>query len=161
MEIAEKSGETIGIARVWNNKGVVYLKLRNFNLAEQYFGKAHTLFSQISDDGELAKIHHNLGLTYQHLEKWPDALYHLEKSLRLFQAVQNTIEETKVLVALVAQNGDSAYVSTSEKYGKALTMLVTQKNDSEFQSVLHDYIMQYCSNFPDSPPRKLLQLVAT
>lgn len=161
LEIAEKSGETIGIARVWNNKGLVYLKLRNFNLAEQYFGKAHSLFSQISDDGELAKIHHNLGLTYQYLEKWPDALYHLEIALRLFQAIQNTVEEMKVLVALVAHNRDSAYVSAYEKYGKALDMLVAQKNDSEFQSVFHDYIMQYYSNFPDSLPRKLLQLVAT
>lgn len=159
--MAEKSGEAIGIARIWNNIGLVYLKLHNFNLAEQYFGKAYSLFSQIADNDELAKTHHNLGITYQHLEKWQEALYHLEMALRIFQASQNTLATLKVLVALVAQEADRAYAIASKRHMKTLTALIAQHNTSDFQFVFQDFVTQYCSSFPRTNSRKLLQLVTT
>ena len=161
LQIAEKSGEAVSIARVWNNIGSVYLKLHHFKLAEQYFVKAQSLFLQVGDNSELAKTHYNLGLTYQHLEQSQDAINHLETALSLFQASQNSIDAMKTLVALVGLSLHPIYSFIAERHRKALTTLVAQQKVSEFQSAFQDIVAQYCSSFPDTNISKLLQLVAT
>ena len=160
LQSAELSGEAIGIGKIWNNIGLVHLNLRNFSLAEQYFWKAQSLFSQISDYGELAKTHYNLGLTYQHLKKWQDALTHLEMALSIFQDAQNTIEAMKVLVALVGQGINPAHDITSERHLKTLVTLVAQQKKNELLSMFQDFLTEYGNSFPDINIRKLLPLAA-
>lgn len=160
LQMAEISGEAVGIARIWNIMGRAYWQYREFNLAEGYFWKAQKLFFQISDYVELAKVHHNLGLTYQQVERWQDALYHLELALGLNQTTQYQIGIMQTLVALVAQQADAKRASTPEKYIRMLTDLIAQQHESKFQRAFDDYVTQYCRSFPKSNPEKLLQLVS-
>jgi tetratricopeptide (TPR) repeat protein len=133
------------------------LKIAQFQSSRRLFFKAQTLFSQLSNAAELAKVHYNLGLTYQHLEKWQDALHHSEQALRLFQALQDRDAETKALIALIAHDTDTVDANTHKKYVTALKTLVAQQQAGEFQNSVQDYIAQYCSNFPGRTLEKLLQ----
>jgi len=157
LQIAEDSGETAEIAKIWNNLGIIYLKLRDFSLAESYFGKAQHIFSQLSNVAELAKAHYNLGLTYQHLEKGQGALQHLEQALSLFQSLQDSVAETKTLIALIAHDRSTLDAGRDKKYITALKTLVAHQPTGEFQQLLQDAVAQYCSSFPDKNLEKLLQ----
>lgn len=93
LDIAMQQNDSAKIARRYQNLGNLYLKMKRFELALEYYGKAENLYSAISYQVSLIDVLINKAAVYQLMNN-PKA------SLEIINDTKNLIEERKVDVEL-------------------------------------------------------------
>ena len=90
LELARQTDDTYSSAGVITNLGLVYLHKGDLIRALSYFLEARTLFEVIMPEGtELASTYNNIGLVYLRIEDYGKALTFLNKSLSIFNKLQD------------------------------------------------------------------------
>lgn len=99
IEIGEK--KTPGA--VYNNLGMVFFSIDNFQEALQYLLSALKTFQQIKDHpGEGATLN-NIGAVYYKQRKYPDALKHFQEALKIYQQEVVDRHSEAVMIGSIAK----------------------------------------------------------
>src|SRR5690606_35350596 len=89
-----KPEDTANRIVIYNNFGISYEQLDNYDRARKNYQKA---LSMVSDTGHALTIENNIGVTYLTQKRYPDAATILEKAY--YHAVLNTLPVVKARLA--------------------------------------------------------------
>ena len=105
-EVAELTGETSAIARIWNNMAFAYRLKGQWDEAEDYAIKAEERFRELSDTEQLARVWHNLGLIMAGKGDNLRATDYLNASVKIHRGLNNHALE-KIVMADLAKCSSS------------------------------------------------------
>jgi signal transduction histidine kinase/uncharacterized protein HemY len=88
MQLAEKQGDKILLAKVYNNLGNLYFK-KNTEVGLQYFLKSLALRRQVGDKKAISSSLLNIGSMYLRLKDTQNALQYYEESLQIKQELKD------------------------------------------------------------------------
>jgi tetratricopeptide (TPR) repeat protein len=161
LEIAEKTGNKIGVSSAYVNIGLVYHDQRDNVNALKYFEKALKLSEELNDIEGLAFNYSNLGLIYLEEKKHDQAIEFFLQSLKHAKSIDNTSSIISVILNL-----GSAYSAKGENI-KALGYLekglvLAKEMNSDYQLSL-SYgnlgVVYYTMKQADKAERNLLKAV--
>lgn len=114
LELADKTGNTIGKAQALNDLGILYYKQADFETSIGYYRKSLLLREILNDSLGMASLYNKLGLSYQRIFKLDSALFFNVEALKIFESQKNTR-----YVALIKNNMANIY-SNLKQYNEAL-----------------------------------------
>ncbi|MBA3664234.1 MAG: tetratricopeptide repeat protein [Bacteroidetes bacterium] len=84
-EIPENKSNIKGIANGYNNIGLLYKKLKKYDVALDYFFTALKIKKDINDNLSAANSLGNIGTTYTEIKNYPLALEYFLKALKIYE----------------------------------------------------------------------------
>ena len=121
LEQQEIQEDAESLAKVYNNLGVVYRHLSDYNKALEYFSKALHITEEIGDKEGIAKTLGNIGLVYNDLSDYPKALEYYSKALLIHEEIGNKVGIASTLGNIgIVYYFLSDYPKGLEYYQKAL-----------------------------------------
>lgn len=123
LDQAELSHDSILLAKVALNLGMVYDELEDYDEAITFFQKALKISQSIKDSSILAKIYQNIAISYQNKKDLTKALEYNEKANEL--AILK--KDTTMIIDVINNFGTIAYdqknlVKSLDYYSKALNL---------------------------------------
>ncbi|NOX85781.1 MAG: tetratricopeptide repeat protein [Chlorobi bacterium] len=97
-----------------SNKGVIYFRLKKYDLSESEFEKAIAFNDSIHDSAELARLHNNISILYLFSDNEKKLKYHLNQSLKIAGSLNLPMEKMRAL------NTFGSYYRRKKNYDKAL-----------------------------------------
>ncbi|TFF85946.1 MAG: tetratricopeptide repeat protein [Promethearchaeota archaeon] len=89
LKFYEEDGDEMGISSCYLGLGLVNTSIGNFKKALTYLNKGHSIAKKINFKPGIASFLMNKGLLFQKLKKYDDALRDFEKSLQIFEELNN------------------------------------------------------------------------
>ncbi len=138
-EIHKNAGDKVGLCMTYNKLGVLYLKMKNIDKAQQTFEKALAIATDINIIAIKYKVYNNLYLIAKEKGDESNSLNYLEKYIAVKETIinrhaLNVIKSYKAIARVDALEQEAK--SQQEK-----TEIIIQKNlelDSFFYRVSHD-----------------------
>ena len=129
LAIAEKSGNTKGMADSYYQIGLIYWYLNEFEKALLYHLKALDNFEYTGDENRISKTYNRLGHDYADLKNYDKAMKYFQKALESSQQLndQQNISRNLDLIGFVYMN-KSDYSKALEYYFKSLK-ICEESND--------------------------------
>ncbi|WP_318348775.1 tetratricopeptide repeat-containing sensor histidine kinase [Aquipluma nitroreducens] len=123
LEQAEQLHDSILLAKVTLNLGMVYDELEDYDEAINFFHKALTISQSIKDSSVIAKTYQNIAISYQNKKDLAKALEYNEKANEL--AILK--KDTTMIIDVINNFGTIAYdqknlVKSLDYYSKALNL---------------------------------------
>ncbi len=123
LEQAEQLHDSILLAKVTLNLGMVYDELEDYDEAINFFHKALTISQSIKDSSVIAKTYQNIAISYQNKKDLAKALEYNEKANEL--AILK--KDTTMIIDVINNFGTIAYdqknlVKSLDYYSKALKL---------------------------------------
>ncbi|RLC45712.1 MAG: hypothetical protein DRH57_07475, partial [Candidatus Cloacimonadota bacterium] len=97
VDLFNLNNDKKGISSAVGNLGVLYWKLRKYDIAMKYYKKDLSICIELNDKSRLAKVHNNIGLLYMSQDNFDKAMIHYKKALSLNRKLDNKIEISKVI----------------------------------------------------------------
>ena len=91
MRVCETNGYTERKARVLNNIGITYIKLKDWKNAEKYMYDSYELCKQFNNQRGATYTLGNLGIIYKNLGQFDDAISMYQKSLEISLALDDKV----------------------------------------------------------------------
>ncbi|MGI2258208.1 tetratricopeptide repeat protein [Shewanella sp. GXUN23E] len=104
LAIKQTMADDVATAVTLNNLGNVYLKMSEWQAAEQYFRRAAGLYKQANNLSLLAHTQENLARVLIKQNQYDDAQQILNASLSYFEASQDRLAQLRVLIMLADVN---------------------------------------------------------
>lgn len=82
MELAKELNNEIGLARIYNQLGNIYVDISGYEEALSYFLDALEIFEQHDNKAGVSMLYNNLGIVYQRLKENNKALEYYQKHFR-------------------------------------------------------------------------------
>ncbi len=92
LELFDAAGDTLGIANVYMNLGLVYDDLQQYEKSEEYHRRAIGLFRQIDYPIRLSHSLNNLAAVFHVQNKFDSALFYYTESLAIRLKLNSTID---------------------------------------------------------------------
>jgi tetratricopeptide (TPR) repeat protein len=89
LNFYEEQGDDMGVSSCYLGLGLVNTSIGNFKEALTYLNKGHSIAEKINFKPGVASFLMNRGLLFQKLKKFDDALRDFEKSLQIFEDLNN------------------------------------------------------------------------
>jgi len=123
LEQAEQLHDSILLAKVTLNLGMVYDELEDYDEAINFFHKALTISQSVKDSSVIAKTYQNIAISYQNKKDLAKALEYNEKANEL--AILK--KDTTMIIDVINNFGTIAYdqknlVKSLDYYSKALNL---------------------------------------
>ena len=123
LDLAEQSHDSILLAKVTLNLGMVYDELEDYDEAITFFQKALKTSQSIKDSSIIAKTYQNIAISYQNKKDLTKALEYNEKANEL--AILK--KDTTMIIDVINNFGTIAYdqknlVKSLDYYSKALNL---------------------------------------
>jgi len=123
LDQAEQSHDSISLAKVTLNLGMVYDELEDYDEAISFFQKALKIGQSIKDSSIIAKTYQNIAISYQNKKDLTKALEYNEKANEL--AILK--KDTTMIIDVINNFGTIAYdqknlVKSLDYYSKALNL---------------------------------------
>ena len=123
LDQAEQSHDSISLAKVALNLGMVYDELEDYDEAISFFQKALKIGQSIKDSSIIAKTYQNIAISYQNKKDLTKALEYNEKANEL--AILK--KDTTMIIDVINNFGTIAYdqknlVKSLDYYSKALNL---------------------------------------
>ena len=123
LEQAEQSHDSILLAKVTLNLGMVYDELEDYDEAINFFHKALLISQSIKDSSVIAKTYQNIAISYQNKKDLTKALEYNEKANEL--AILK--KDTTMIIDVINNFGTIAYdqknlIKSLDYYTKALNL---------------------------------------
>lgn len=80
-----------GVARAYNELGILYMKQRKYAKAKQVLYEAISILKSADTEEIKATSHNNLGLVYEYEKKLDSAEYHLKKAYSIYEKSNNLL----------------------------------------------------------------------
>ncbi len=126
----QRKNNYLGVARAYNNIGVIYLRMRNDALALPQFEKMLALSIQAADTTFIAKAYENIGACYVNLSQDNKALVYLRKAYDLQKKRNNKRSMIIVLTNIVASlNNTKAYSEAIDVSKKAIALSIETEDN--------------------------------
>jgi tetratricopeptide (TPR) repeat protein len=91
LKITEKSGNKPAIASSFNNIGVIYNELGNYEKAKEYYEKGLRLQEELGNKNGMALSYCNLGNIYRALGQYDESIEYLENSRKIAQSIGDSL----------------------------------------------------------------------
>jgi len=129
LDQAEQTHDSILLAKVTLNLGMVYDELEDYDEAITFFQKALKISQSIKDSSVIAKTYQNIAISYQNKKDLTKALEYNEKANEL--AILK--KDTTMIIDVINNFGTIAYdqknlVKSLDYYSKALNLYQTIKD---------------------------------
>lgn len=123
IDNAEKQNDSVLLARVNLNLGMVYDELEDYDVAHSYFLKSIDICTQINDSQTIAKAYQNIAICYQNKQDLAKAIEFNEKANQLALLQKDTL----MIIDVTNNFGTIAYaqkdlVNSLNAYEKALSL---------------------------------------
>jgi signal transduction histidine kinase/CheY-like chemotaxis protein len=116
-EYLKKTGDTGAVGNIYNNMGLVFTYLKDYDKALEYHKKALSIWEENQDQNGIATTYSNIAYVYKNQNKFDLALKNYQTSLKIVESLTN-----KHLMAII-------YISTGQictaqkRYSSALEHL--------------------------------------
>lgn len=137
--LAEKLGYKRGIAKAYNNLGIINYYKAIYNVALNYHDRSLQLMTEIGDRKGMAGSHNNKGAVYTQQGEYPLAIEEYLSSIQLLEEINDMIGVGKSynnigLVYYLQGN----YESAKDYYRKALAILKDSKDPQVVSDILNN-----------------------
>jgi two-component sensor histidine kinase len=137
--LAEKLGYKRGIAKAYNNLGIINYYKAIYNVALNYHDRSLQLMTEIGDRKGMAGSHNNKGAVYTQQGEYPLAIEEYLSSIQLLEEINDMIGVGKSynnigLVYYLQGN----YESAKDYYRKALALLKDSKDPQVVSDILNN-----------------------
>lgn len=105
LSLIEQSNDSILLARVFHNLGMIYDEFEDYDLAIDYFHKSLKISELIKDDKLRAKTYQNIAISYQNKKELATALEYNQRANQL--AID--LNDTQMLIDVTNNFGTIAY----------------------------------------------------
>ena len=89
LEIKEKIGDIHGMARAYNNLGLIYPVKGEWDTAIDYYQKSLEIFENFGDTRGMGRTYGNLGKAYHSKGEWDTAIDYYQKSLEIKEKIED------------------------------------------------------------------------
>lgn len=140
LSLIEQSNDSILLARVFHNLGMIYDEFEDYDLAIDYFLKSLKISELIKDDKLRAKTYQNIAISYQNKKELATALEYNQRANQLAM----DLNDTQMLIDVTNNFGTIAYDQNKldeslEYYQKALKLYL-EINDNQGVALAYNNI---------------------
>jgi len=147
-------------ANTFASMGIVYSQQSNYSQAILYHFEARKRFLQTNNTEKLAAIHNNIGIEYQSLDKFDEAISYFNKALAYNKnnKISNVLLFTNCAKNYLRKN----QFSTAKKYlDKALTHSNDEKNSYNLGELYNNLAFYFYHNSEFEMQKKYLEMATT
>jgi len=98
LDLAQKTTDSLIIAKILNNIGIIYKLQKDYDGALSYLSKSLDIYKKNNNKFGAAKVYNNLGLVYKKLKKDTLSLMYCKKAYEQFQQLSH---KQGILISLV------------------------------------------------------------
>jgi len=121
----QRRNNFLGVARAYNNIGVIYLRMGNDAMALPQFEKMLALSMQAADSTFIAKAYENIGACYVNMHQDDKALIYLRKAFELQKQRNNKRSMIIILTNIVTSlNNTKAYTEAIDVSKQAVSLSI-------------------------------------
>lgn len=140
LSLIEQSNDSVLLARVFHNLGMIYDEFEDYDLAIDYFHKSLKISELIKDDKLRAKTYQNIAISYQNKSELATALEYNQRANQL----ATDLNDTQMLIDVTNNFGTIAYDQNKldeslEYYQKALKLYL-DINDNQGVALAYNNI---------------------
>lgn len=130
------SSNTKNLARLFDEMGISFRKLGEYNLAVKYHFESLKIFKEIQDSMGQAFTLHNIGNVYRLLNQYDIALEHLFESVKIKKVFNDLFQISFSLNSIGLVYEEKGMVDSAEVYmKKALEIAITQDDNMNLGNI--------------------------
>lgn len=135
--LAEESKDSMLIAKVYHNLGMIYDEFEDYDQAIEYFQKSLVYSQSVKNETLIAKTYQNIAISYQNKQDLKTAIEYNKKANEI--AVR--INDTQILIDVTNNFGTIAYEQKKldESYAYYVKALELYRSIKDFQGVAMAY----------------------
>ncbi|MCF8274612.1 MAG: sensor histidine kinase [Flavobacteriaceae bacterium] len=137
LKLSEKSKNIEGKSQAYNDLGILYYDLSNFNKSINYYKKSLAIRESNRDSLAMASSYNKLGISYQRIFKMDSAIFYATKALKIYEAQKH------IKYAAIMKNNIANIYHDFKQYKKALEahleIAETYKQINDYEGLTTSY----------------------
>jgi two-component system, NarL family, sensor kinase len=89
LELGKKTGFSKAVAQAYNDMGIIYFDMQDFDKALEYYNNAFAIREKLKDTRGMASLYNKIGIIHQKAGRFDKALDNQLKALKLFEQVKD------------------------------------------------------------------------
>jgi signal transduction histidine kinase len=114
LKLSEKTRNIEGESQAYNDLGILYYDLSNFNKSINYYKKSLVIRESNGDSMGMASSYNKLGISYQRIFKMDSAIFYATNALKIYEAKKH------IKYAAIIKNNIANIYHDFKQYKKAL-----------------------------------------
>lgn len=130
LQLSVAQNDLVSQVKIYNYRGLSELSVGNYEMATDNFYTSLKLANSIGDSALIAKVNHNLGMVFDELEEYDQAIAHYHISSEFDEQRKDTLGMIRSYINLSISHQNKAMLNEAQQYCDKAYALVMLKPDT-------------------------------